>query len=172
MFDTFTKNARGITQRPTLPPSVFAIRHYSHGWKLTGLFLNSGFWGWRSTERQPQNPYFGRFLWLLWFNFSLSVDNLAFKLENVDIFRHTASFKTWFSNFQDFGNFELPPMYSLQSDQLQRIAKLLNFCVAIFAISQKRWSEFVDAQACLRLCCWHLAKYGFLATTPGSGLTH
>ena len=42
MFDTFTKNAHG-TQRPTLPPSVFATRHYSHGCKLTGLFLNHDF---------------------------------------------------------------------------------------------------------------------------------
>ena len=28
---------------------------YKHGWKFSGLFLNSGFWGWLSTECQPQN---------------------------------------------------------------------------------------------------------------------
>ena len=74
------------------------------------LFLNSGFWGWLSTESQPQNPEFGGFLWLLWFNFSPSKDNWPFKIEIVDIYRHTASFKFWFSKVQDFGNFELSPM--------------------------------------------------------------
>ena len=28
---------------------------FYHGWKFSGLFLNSGFWGWLSTESQPQN---------------------------------------------------------------------------------------------------------------------
>ena len=26
-----------------------------HGWKVSGLFLNSGFWGWLSTASHPQN---------------------------------------------------------------------------------------------------------------------
>ena len=41
--------------------------HYSknciqkvHGGKFSGLFLNSGFWGWLSTESQPQNAELGR----------------------------------------------------------------------------------------------------------------
>ena len=42
-----------------------------------------------------------------------------FKLEIVDIYRHTAIFKIWFSKVQDFGNFELSPMcnavFSLKS---------------------------------------------------------
>ena len=31
-----------------------------HGWKFSGLFLNSGFWGWLSKESQPQNAELGR----------------------------------------------------------------------------------------------------------------
>ena len=31
-----------------------------HVWKVSGLFLNSGFWGWLSIECQPQNPELGR----------------------------------------------------------------------------------------------------------------
>ena len=37
------------------------------------------------------------------------------KLEIVDIYRHTANFKIWFSKVQDFGNFELSPVFSLNS---------------------------------------------------------
>ena len=48
------------------------------------IFLNLGFWGW------------------------LSKDNWPFKFEIVDIYRHTASFKIWFSKVQDFGNFAYP----------------------------------------------------------------
>ena len=33
---------------------------FSHGWKFSGLFLNSGFWGWLSVESQPQNAESGR----------------------------------------------------------------------------------------------------------------
>ena len=65
------------------------------------------FWGWLSTESQAQNPELCRFLWLLWFNFSLSKDDWPFKLEIVDICRHTACFKIWFSKVQDFGNFNI-----------------------------------------------------------------
>ena len=61
-------------------------------------------------QSQPQNPELGRFLWRLWFNFSLSKDNWPFKFEIVDICWHTACFKIWFSKVQDFGNFELSPM--------------------------------------------------------------
>ena len=31
-----------------------------NGWKFSGLFLNSGFWGWLSIESQPQNTELGR----------------------------------------------------------------------------------------------------------------
>ena len=91
---------------------------YLHWWNFSGLFLNSGFWGWLSVESQPQNPVLGRFLWLLWFNFSLSKDNWPFKLEIVNIYRQTASFKIWFSKVQDFENFELSPMYLILMELL------------------------------------------------------
>ena len=42
----------------------------SHGWKFSGLFLNSGFWGRLSIR--PQNAEFSRLLQVLWFIFSLS----------------------------------------------------------------------------------------------------
>ena len=45
-----------------------------HGWKFSGLFLNSGFWGWLSKESQPQNAELGRLKWLPWFIFRLSKD--------------------------------------------------------------------------------------------------
>ena len=35
--------------------------HIMHVWRFSGLFLNSGFWGWLSIESQPQNPELGRF---------------------------------------------------------------------------------------------------------------
>ena len=38
-----------------------------------------------SIESQPQNTELDRLYWLLWFIFSLSKDNLLFKLEIVDI---------------------------------------------------------------------------------------
>ena len=46
-------------------------------------------------RKSASNPKLGRVLWLLRFNFSLSKDNChrPFKLEIVDIYRHTASFK-------------------------------------------------------------------------------
>ena len=31
------------------------VSYYLHGSKISGLFLNSWFWGWLSTESQPQN---------------------------------------------------------------------------------------------------------------------
>ena len=31
------------------------------GGKISGLYLNSGFWGWLSKESQPQNPELSRF---------------------------------------------------------------------------------------------------------------
>ena len=34
--------------------------HELHGWKFSGLFLNSGFWGWLSIESQPQNTELSR----------------------------------------------------------------------------------------------------------------
>ena len=36
------------------------IKALMHGWKFSGLFLNSGFWGWLSSESQPQNTELGR----------------------------------------------------------------------------------------------------------------
>ena len=36
------------------------LRYLFHGWKFSGLFLNSGFWGWLSIESQPQNAEFSR----------------------------------------------------------------------------------------------------------------
>ena len=62
------------------------------------------------SESQPQNPELGRFLWLLWFNFILYKGNWSFEIEIVDICRHTACFKFWFSKVQDFRNFEITPM--------------------------------------------------------------
>ena len=78
----------------------------SMGESFLGLLLNSGFWGWLSIERQPQklnsagNNSFSDLVYL-------KVFNLDFLL----IWRHTASFKFWFSKVQDFGNFELSPMH-------------------------------------------------------------
>ena len=53
-----------------------------HGWKLSGLFLNSGFWGWLSTESQPHNPELGRLLWLfdLISVYLKTIDHLNLKL--------------------------------------------------------------------------------------------
>ena len=94
---------------------------------FSGLFLNSGFWGWLSIESQPQNPELGRLLWLLWFNFSLSEDNWPFKLKFVDIYSHTASFRIWFSKVQDFGIFELSPI----SAMCQGIKTRISYAVSI-----------------------------------------
>ena len=80
-----------------------------HGWKFSGLFLNSGFWGWHSIESQRQNTELGRLQSLFWYIYSLSKGNQPFKLEILKLWRHTASFKIWISKVQDFGNFELSP---------------------------------------------------------------
>ena len=64
-----------------------------------------------SIESQPQNPELDRLYLVLWFNFSLSEDNRPFNLEIVGIYRHTVSFKIWFSKVQHIGNFYLSPMY-------------------------------------------------------------
>ena len=34
---------------------VYVLFLYTHWWTFSGLFLNSGFWGWLSIESQPQN---------------------------------------------------------------------------------------------------------------------
>ena len=81
-----------------------------HGWKLSGFFLNSGLWG-RLHRKSASKSWIERFLWLLWFNFSLSKDNWPFKLVIVDIYRHTASFKS--SGFWKFWTFTHAYLYSV-----------------------------------------------------------
>ena len=49
--------------------------------------------------------------WRDYNRFSDSYSVCPFKLEIVNIFGHTASFKIGVSKVQDFGNFELSPMY-------------------------------------------------------------
>ena len=39
-----------------------------------------------------------------------TIPQIAIKLEIVDIYRHTASFKIQFKKVQDFGKFELSPI--------------------------------------------------------------
>ena len=55
-------------------------------------------YSWIQDFEADSNPELGRFLWLLWFNFSLSKDNWPFKLEIVDIYRYTACFKIFKSS--------------------------------------------------------------------------
>ena len=82
-----------------------------HGWKFLGLFLNSGFWGWLSIESQPQNAElvnYGRFSYL----YTVCLKTIGHLSLKLWIFhRHTARFKIWVSNVQDFGNFELSSMH-------------------------------------------------------------
>ena len=91
--------------------SVLGLRESCiHGWKFSGLFLNSGFWGLLSIKSQPQNAELSR---LNSFSdlFSVhlrAIDHLNLKL--LIFWRHTASFKIWISKVLDFWNFELSPM--------------------------------------------------------------
>ena len=84
-----------------------------HGWKFSRLILNSGFWGWLSTESQPQNAELGRSQHLLRFILSLSKDNWPFKLEIVIFSGHTSSFKIGVSKVQDFGTFRILELSSM-----------------------------------------------------------
>ena len=71
--------------------------------KFLGLFLNSGFWGWLSTESQPQNPKLGRFLWLLWFSVYLkTIYHLNLKLMIFVVILHVLKF-----DFQKFRILEI-----------------------------------------------------------------
>ena len=49
-----------LARQPECEACLRPLWLHLHGWKFSGLFLNSGFWGWLSTESQPQNAELGR----------------------------------------------------------------------------------------------------------------
>ena len=92
----------------------------SLGWKFSGLFLNSGFWGWLSIESQPQTSEFRQIIILaalIYFN--SAKDNWPFKLV-------TAHFKIWISKVQGFWNFELSTMRLLFESYIKIVSFLIS----------------------------------------------
>ena len=80
-----------------------------------------------------------------WLIFSLSNVHWSFKLEIVNICRHTASLKSWASNVQTFWNFKLSPMHCVKFvpliDFAQRLLKIFTDMTYCYALNHRvYWS--------------------------------
>ena len=112
------------------PLPTYQSRSYKHGWKLSGLFLNSGFWGWLSMESQPQNAELDYYKF--WFIFRLSVDSwdhLNFKF--LTFCMHTQILRFKFLKFRNIHHFELSPSIRLVRICLCSISGMGNVCPAV-----------------------------------------
>ena len=75
-------------------------RHFKHGCKFSGLFLNSGFWGWHSIEVSLKILNLADYHCILHLLSRKTIDHLNWKL--LIFCRHNASLKSEFLKFRIF----------------------------------------------------------------------